>query len=421
MTPETGIPPAKGRRRYFAVLLSVISLLVLAALLNVAVDPYFVYRSPRIEGFNQWKVKFFFGQYVAKPLLLESRKPRHLVLGSSTADCFRPDHPVFRGESAFNYALAGSAPYIQSVALSHALERGSVRSVILGVDLAAYNAFADQRAFRDYVDLVEPGGGARVGWRRMRRRFEVLLGSALDPDTFADALSTVEGQRVPGVGGEFRNIRDDGFWTNPRPVDIPQLRMFTTIEHNYLGRGWFPLPERRFAFDDGRGRSTLAELDELVGRAVAANVELRIVIMPVHARLAEAIHEAELWQTFDELKRRVVSVAHGSGGDVQVWDFSGYHAFSMGAVRDAAADTPWFEDSIHPSTATGDLMLWRMFDPAGAPELPAEFGRLLEPSTLESALAAAVTRRGEYRTMHPADVQNVQRIAERLRAQPDGG
>ncbi len=403
-------------RGYFVVLAFGLSALAAAGIANVMIDPYLLYRSPRIEGFNLHKTRFFYGQYYAKPRLLEAVAPQHLVLGTSTAGgSLRPDHSGFRGERAFNYALAGSTPYLQSLALAQAMRVGELHSVIVCVDFFAYNAFMDQRAFRQFEQDVEPGDGLRVAWRRARRDIETRLARALHWNSLVSSLATVREQDEPGSNGEFRDIRSDGVWQNPRPVGWPQVRLFSTIERQYLSTGWFPEPARRFAFEDAHGRSTLSELRAILIAAKQVGAGVSVAIMPFHARYAEAMYAAGLWDEFDTLKRRIValSVQPESGGDVRVWDFSGYHALSMDPVKGAAHDTPWFDDAIHPSTATGDRMLRRILqEPSGE----AEFGRLLEPATLEASLAAAVRRRAEYQALNPADVAQVREIARQTAA-----
>jgi hypothetical protein len=54
-------------------------------------------------------------------------------------------------------------------------------------------------------------------------------------------------------------------------------------------------------------------------------------------------------------------------------------------------------------------MLRRMLEePLGE----SEFGRLLEPATLEASLAAAVSRRPDYQAANPADVEDVRAVAQ---------
>lgn len=419
------MPRGASTRRFFGVIVAGLIAIVALGAGVVAIDPYLLYDSPRIEGFNRWKTRFFYGQYDSKAQLVHAMRPRHLVIGSSTAaGSLRPDHPLFNGEPTFNYALAGSTPHLQGLALAHALEGGTVRSVIIGVDLFSYNAFMDQRAFRQFELAVEQGGGWGAHWRRWRRELEVWIAEALGYEAIADALATVREQGVPGAGGIYRDIRADGFWQNPRPAGMPQLPLFTTIERQYLGSGWFPEPERRYALEDGRGRSTLAELRAILERASAAGLDVTIAIMPFHARYAEAMHEAGLWDDFDALKRRIVALGaepQFAGLALRIWDFSGYHTLSMDAVKGADRDTRWFEDSIHPSEAIGDMMLLRMQGGAAADaSVPADFGRLLDAANVDAQLAAAVARRAQYQALHPEDVEQVRLIARQTAAYRDG-
>lgn len=418
-TPSSEVDVTREPKRtgaFFRVLASGVFVLGILAAWNVAVDPYFFYGAPRIEGFNQHKTRFFFGQFHTKPRLLREASPQYLVLGTSTAGgSLRPDHPGFRGQRVFNYALAGSPPAVQARALKEALRLGTLRSLIVCVDLFSYNAFLDQPLFRRWGRSSLASDDPLVNWAFIRQDLETGLARLFQWGTLKDSVGTVLDQRHPGAGGAFRDLRSDGFWQNPRPVALTQLYMFRTVERQYLSTGWFPEPQRRFGFEDELGRSTIEELRGLLVAARRADVVVLVAVMPFHARYAEAMHEAGLWDDLDALKRSLVGLAAEPvmKGGVQIWDFSGYHALSMDRVNGATVDTPWFEDAIHPSVATGDRMLHRMLqEPSGQ----SEFGRLLELATLESSLAAAVARRTEYQAANPADVEDVRVTAQQTAA-----
>ena len=138
--------------------------------------------------------------------------------------------------------------------------------------------------------------------------------------------------------------------------------------------------------------------------------------MPFHARFAEAMRGAGLWDDFELLKRKLVTLAAqpgaiAPGSQVVVWDFSGYNDLTMDAIRGAGSDSRWFEDSIHPSIATGDRMLARMFDAVPEGQEPrSDFGHQLNPANVEEVLAASTRRRDEYLRLHPADVAEVQKL-----------
>jgi hypothetical protein len=400
---------------YFRILVAGLTVVLGLGATVVAVDPYSLYGSPRIEGFNRWKTRFFWRQYDAKPRLAMAMRPRHLVIGTSTAgSSLRPDHEVFRGEPAFNYALAGSTPRLQSMAFSHMAKTGDLRSLILCVDFFAYNAFMDQWAFRQFEYAVAHVRTPAERWRQARRMLESRLAGALRQGSVADAAATVMEQQRPGVGGEYRDIRADGYWRNPRPLGTPQITLFTRVESQYLGQGWFPAPARRFAFEDGHGRSTIDEFRQILRRARDEGLQVDVAIMPFHARLAEAMHGAGLWDDFEELKRRLVMVSSEPGTEwsgLRIWDFSGYSGITTEQVKNAPADARWFGDAIHPSESTGDLMLLRMRGtPESAKQVPADFGRRLKPTTIEADIAAATQRRAVYLNARLADVEDVQRL-----------
>ena len=409
---------ARNRRFLLVFLLGLVGILLIAAM-NVLIDPYLVFDTPRHDGFNRWKTRFFYQHYASKTLHVQSAGARHLILGTSTAGAsLRPAHPLFTGQRTFNYALAGSTPAIQLLALRHAVSHNPVKSVILCVDFFAYNAFNEHDALLEATQAMRLPDTATAAWRQWRRQLESQLAQALSYRATSDALGTIAGQRSPGYGGRFRDIGTDGLWQNPRPVGWSQPRMFRVIERQYLGSGWFPDPARRFALTDAAGHSPLDKLRAILEFSAGHDIAVTILIMPFHARLAEAMQLAGLWDDFENLKRGIVRLGEGMPGSrVDIWDFSGYNELTMDPIRDAGHETPWFEDAIHPSVATGDRMLDRVQGLAqGGDSNSATFGSKLDAAQQEQVYRDSLVRREEYLRLNPRDVEEVRALAEETRS-----
>jgi hypothetical protein len=396
------------RRGYARVLLGAGALVLALAAFNALVDPHLYFDSPRIGGFNRWKTLFFWAQFDIKAARVEGYGASALILGTSTAGgTLDPAHPVFAGQRVFNSAIAGASPGVQHAVLRHALRSNPVRTLVVGVDLFAYNAYRHDAYLEAQANDLEPDGAAGRRWLRWRRQLENQLGRLFSWGAVRDALRTVTTQDPQ----QHADIRGDGFWQTPYNPAIPITEYFARSERHYLERGWFSGPRHRFTL----GAARLEELQSLLDTACANDIQVNLAIMPVHARLLEAMSSSGLAPELDALRRRLVQRAEAAPCTVRVWDFSGYHGLSMSAVE----GNPWFADAIHPTVATGNLMLERMLaSPAAG--VPADFGRLLEPATLEEAIAGASARQEQYRQLFPADVAAVRQTVADTRAWREG-
>lgn len=393
-------------------------------LLNFLVDPYLFFDSPRIEGVNRWKTAFFWKQLDAKAHLVQGSGTTTLIVGtSSVGGSLDPEHPALGNGRAFNFGIAGSSPRVQRIAFAHAARSNPLETLIVGVDFFAYNAYADNAILDARAERLSPSGPAGERWLRWRRSLELGLVKLFAYRTLEDSIATVRSQDAAFVQGAHWDMRSNGLWTTPRDATRTQLEAFAAIERQYLTAGWFPDPARRYALArDGR-QPALEELRGLLADARAAGVTVTLAIMPFHARFAEAMNAAGLWETFEELKRQIVLLAGEpelAGSRIRVWDFSGYNSVSTVPVNGAQAENRWFHDSIHPTAATGDLMLWRMFAPAeAARRVPPDFGIELAADRLEAQLGEVRAARARYLQGDGADVEDVRRLAAQTRSWRD--
>ncbi len=395
-------------------ILGVICLLGIG-LSNFLIDPYLFFESPRFDGINRWKTRFFWHQLETKSNLVRDAGIDTLIVGTSTAgDSLNPQHPAFREARAFNFAIAGSTPRVQRLAFAHAMRSNPIRSLVVCIDQFAYNEYLTNITLENWATRFVPTHSKYERWMRWRQSIEAHLAKLFSWPTLSDTIATLESQDAR----RRDDIRANGFWIKPR-LAKSQYGAFEAIERYYLTAGWFPDPARRFALGTEAGHQKLDELRELLAGARDAGVSVTIAIMPSHARFNEAMHEARLWDDFDELKRQLVRLVNErslSDMRIPVWDFSGYNSIGMDPVKDAALETPWFKDSIHPTAATGKLMFDRMFvSGQSSTALPEDFGRKLTAKDLESQLVEATTRRDEYLRMNKVDVEDIRRLATQTR------
>lgn len=420
------VPSRSAIRRLGApVYLLGLGALLATGLFNFLVDPYLFFDAPRMEGFNRWKTAFFWQHLDSKSELVEHSGTSVLILGTSTAGgSLDPAHEAFGHRKAFNYAVAGSTPGVQRIALQHAQKSNPLEEVLVCVDLFVYNEHARNVILEARAERFAPADSLRQRWLHWRRGLETRLVNLFAYDTLSDAIATVRAQDAEHADGMPSDIRADGLWQIARDASRTQSGIFRAIERQYLRSGWFPDPARRFELAAGAHEGKLEDLRGILADARAAGLDVTIAIMPAHARFAEAMHSTGLQDEFDELKRQLVLLASDPalrGNGIRVWDFSGYNSVTTDAIEGAGEPTPWFHDSVHPSLATGNLMLYRMFAPDAAQSIvPPDFGRELDAGSLDAQLAASRAQRERYLREHAADVADVHRSVEQTRAWREG-
>lgn len=94
------------------------------------------------------------------------------------------------------------------------------------------------------------------------------------------------------------------------------------------------------------------------------NIELIMIVHPVHALQLEAVRAAGLWPAFEQWKQDVVAIAEEAS--FPVWDFTGYQGYRSEALVGEGAAPPglwtWWWDPSHCRAELGDVVLRQVFE-----------------------------------------------------------
>ena len=114
--------------------------LALAAFV-IAVDPYYVFGSPSLRGFNAVRPYYEPHVLIAKPYQVRRQRPSAVALGSSRVEVgIDPRHPGWTDTNVFNFALPSSNSYAVMLAFLHAQKVGApLKQAVVGLDFFAYN------------------------------------------------------------------------------------------------------------------------------------------------------------------------------------------------------------------------------------------------------------------------------------------
>lgn len=386
---------------------------------NILLDPYGIFGTVRISGFNALKPRIGPKVRTSKIHQVLSVRPKAVVIGNSRPEIgLDPEHPCWpkASQPVYNAAIPGMSVYGQIRYGQHAIDPDQVNLVLIGLDfidfLVAASVDIDPSAWP--VSGLEPmplridaHGKARTFF--IRDRLQHQFEAAFSLDALSDSIGTLIGQRY----GPSTTRTELGF--------NPGGPIFEPIVQHEGARLLFLQKNRSLAERLTRQRWSLVHGGEDWSSSFEAfsrflqqsrNAGHRVIpfINPLHADFLTLIDEAGLWPMMEEWKRRIVAIAEAEA-DVSVWDFSGFDEHSTEQVADLAGkgeSLEWFWEPAHYRQTLGDKMLATMLA-ASCPEDGRfeAFGTDLDELTIDDALVAKRSERDGYRTAHRGHVEGL--------------
>ena len=406
-----------------------LGLLLTAGACNLLVDPFWLFDSPRLRGFNADKSQYPLHTRMEKAARVRQLKPAGLVLGTSRAEFgLDPRHPGWPAEAQPVYNLALSSGTIEEALryLQHAQAIHPLKRVVLGADLIMFNArhpvgegFREDRlAERDSL-LPAPG------W------INDLFTSLFSFDALEASLETI---RQQGEGG-YVPYRSDGFrepgvnWRRIQAAGGHWAALVSNIRNSLTAEDGLT----RFRIGDpAKGEyPPLDRFRELLRFCVREEISVTVVISPLHALKQEVIYRLGLWDEFEFWKRELTYAVsayadqEGTQTTVELLDFSGYNPITTEPFPppgDRSTRMRWYWEGSHYRKRTGDLVLDRVFGRDTDPELTASgFGVRLTAEGIDAHLAQIRRQRAAYLAAQPGPVAAIEKlIAETLGKRPRG-
>ena len=394
--------------------LSVIALLLLLAGINLFVNPYGYFDTPKIAGINEFALGFNHRLPLAKALAVDHLRPATIVIGNSRAETgYDPDHRAFGDRPAYNLAFGGAN--IQTVRryVLEALASGRLRHVVLALDFSMFDPSVWKEEADSEVLLTDNAGHWRGAWHEGKRFATILLsGTAL-----SDSWWSLAHQRKPVARYQPSGLRNDA-------ADLDQV-MREGGHHDAALRA-----ESSFLAASLRGlgsaqgsetyRRALAQLHDIVAVTDARGIRLTLVFNPVHARQNYLFEAAGLWPAYEQWKADMLAAAGRAKGSV-LWDFSAVSPCTTESLPprgDTMARMRWYRETSHFRPALGNKVLDRIGGLGPDAECP-DFGEVLVIETLPHSLAEQRRRLADWVARHPQDVAEIDALARQYGRRPE--
>jgi hypothetical protein len=305
---------------------------------------------------------------------------------------------------AYNGGINGSAAY------------GEIKSYLqyyLGVDSNLHHVFIeafasvmlsyDRARHPEIRAPLDAAARARQGTATPQMRPEVVhFDRVADIADFASVFFSMSGLssavRTVSVNRRQRNSplarsSDDGFAPVPltsHHFSVRNVLNFVTYT-GLLQRGGEVPPS---IFDTA---------SQMIAACEWYQVQCRFLVSPLHADVLFAMYHLGLWPELEKLKRGLAKLA-------PTYDFTRYNDI----IDERIGPVVYWPEAFHFSPALGELVA-RAMTGLRTPDMPENFGVLLDPENMDANLAAWRQERDQWIARHPELAERMRKAEENFR------
>jgi hypothetical protein len=344
-----------------------------------------------IAGFNTLKPLQQDYDWIVKRYDVGRNRPTTVFMGSSRIKQ-SVDPKLFAGTAfapAYNGGLNGSANLAETRAYLRDYLKADKNLHHVFIEAFAM-ALLDQRpSDRSFVASTE----------RTSRPIVLEFGLLSDIADMASAFFSMSGlnsavRTVVANRGEQSALTaassNDGFAPIPlAPHHFSVRNVFNFVLHTgLLRRGGQVSPPM------------LAAAREMIATCERYQVDCRFFVSPLHADVLFAMYHLGLWPEMENLKRGLAELA-------PTYDFTRYSPL----IEERAGPVIYWPEAFHFSPALGELMA-RAMTGLQTPDMPQNFGVLMDAKNIESNLIAWRQERDDWIAQHPALVERMRKAED---------
>ncbi len=392
-------------------LMSLTVALALIAGINWFVNPFDIFYSAEIEGFNKYKPALGRYERLSKTYQVRKLKPDYIILGSSRAFALPADYPLPDQMNGFNLALASGSTYEQMRMFQHAHAVNKLKRVVIGVDEQLQSDV--QQDFLEGRLAIMPDGVKRVGFSR--DIVQDVIAGLLSFDALRASLKTIKRQPQAGIEEHLRQDKVERVFNAGG-----HRQMFWNMEASILnlfkGAGSDSCYQQgdKDENDDTKARDYFQAMLE---RAYADTIDFYVFFSPVHARIYETWCVGGMWGQIENTKRDIVAMVEETAKRFDkkpfpVWDFSGYNSVTTEPVPekgDRKSLMRGYWEGSHYSRLAAEFVLGRMF--GGNAAVPDDFGVLLTGENIDEHLRNIYQQHVRYAASNPRVIEEIGSLA----------
>ncbi len=377
------------------------------ALFNAIVDPLDIFRLIRAPGFNEMKPRLEKYSRLAKPFWLMARPYERLALGSSRTEIGIPLNEAGWGQyrgPGMNAAVSGARLIEVAEIFQHATITAPIKTVVIGADFFMFNGHC-LAPYSSPEALAQHNNDLQLV---LNKAASTLFSFNITGSSFY----TLTHQRP-----KYDKYRASGQMNSDRDAAKSQKKgyknRFQRFADAFMETMWSPCRSNAYSYKGGQFDS-MEIFTEMLERAASNNIEIKLFVPPVHARLMEALSAAGHWQQYEQWKKDMVTAITGLKKKypqtaIELWDFSGYNSYTMEEFPEEGEGMKWYIDSTHFTEDFGQLMLDRMYS-----AVDRGVGRRLTPESVDNVINLIRLEQMNYRLLHPEVLEEMQKRFQKI-------
>jgi hypothetical protein len=383
-------PSRRYLRQLAAVLFAGLGML---ATFNLGVDAFGIYRNAGLPHLNTFPVVW--SRVSAGERVLDDCQV--LLLGSSRVmHGFGPKVPRWGGRKTCNGSVGGTSMHELIHVWNLAKDEPKVKFAIVFLD---FHMFHDGRGVN--ADFAQ----SRFNPERSGLTYHSWALTSLDAIKYSARML---GRPIPVL---------DPIRSPVSPVRANRIELYRFLKNGKI-------------FQDYEGPDkSLALLEQVLDDASDRNIQVLLVIPPVHVMVLEAMHRTGVWDDNKHWRRELVRMLDQRlDREIPLWDFASYHGPSMARMPETVREPahPYWIDVSHQSQQLGFMTVTRIRDAYSGTDGVWEpgFGILLTPDNLEAHLRQLDKGRKRWRRDNPEQADWFDRFADHLdgiEIDPDAG
>jgi len=348
---------------------------------NFVVDPYAVFNSIRITGFNEYKSEINNKVRPSKIYQPLSLSPEVLIVGNSRVEMgFDPKNPCLSKlwAGVYNLGVPGASVEYQAAMALNLVYQKPVKKILLGIDFTDYLVLSNKASRRERqlpsVKLLKYLPDGRLNESHYKNKLIDYYKFIFSLNALVDSTKTIfrQNEYAPtrtSLG--FNPALDFSASTSIEGVNSIFRQKEHDLEKKY-SLAW------SMHYQNGDISEDFSYLENFLKYLAEHQVEVIVFTNPLHEHFWSLISKVNLTNEYNHFMSEVVSIIHRVGGDIVFWDFSSDSKFIHEDLPEpgTAADKKglqWFWEPAHYKKVLGDKMINTMFSSecGGQPE----FGR----------------------------------------------
>ncbi len=348
------------------------------AVFNLLVNPFSLYPSPTIKGFNKDKVEYLKYLRLTKVHRVYYDRPDSIILGTSRSGRgLSPRHPAWGDGQVYNMALPASGMYEIFRLVQHAHSAKPLQRVVLGLDFRMFNTARVNPAFSEGRMLVTPDNNHNP--EHLSTLISDLFTTLVSSTAIQASLNTVRFQ-----GWNTDTLFANGRWDRTR-IPYDHRAAFIAYTKNSI---------KRLREISGPVRG-LDHYRKLLDLAHKDGIDLRLFISPSHATHWILLKRLGLWPRFEQLKSDLARINREAAKQANkppfpLWDFSGVNSISIEPIpqeNETQKKMQWFWESIHYRVNLGNRILDKVLRNPTERKISGDFGMQLMNMDLDTHVA----------------------------------